>query len=197
MGLRETKRRALIQRIVETTCELIDEVGYEHASIEAVVERLQISKPTFYRYFASKADVLAEIQYQWTQDWVTQLASSAAETSKPLSEHLTELARMTARDLLASPALARTLYLHSPTTSHERIQELEERAGQQMTRLISRAQELGEIRADLSADLLALVLDSTSVGVCYAWASGDIESSDLEAALVAALEVCVHGMATS
>ena len=40
MGLRQQKRQHLIQSILDTTCELIEEVGYEATQVEEITRRL-------------------------------------------------------------------------------------------------------------------------------------------------------------
>jgi AcrR family transcriptional regulator len=49
------------ERIIDTAVSLIYERGYENTTLEAVGERLSVTKPFIYSHFASKSDLLAEI----------------------------------------------------------------------------------------------------------------------------------------
>ena len=60
-GLRERKKARLRQQIVETALHLFRQRGYENTRIDDIVQALEISQPTFFRYFPSKDAVLREV----------------------------------------------------------------------------------------------------------------------------------------
>ncbi|MEM7558581.1 MAG: helix-turn-helix domain-containing protein, partial [Planctomycetota bacterium] len=125
MGLRELKRQKLLDAILDETCALIEEVGYESLQVEEVVRRLEISKPTFYRYFESKADVLCEVQLRMTRAWTADVAK-LADAGAPFAETLDTLARNIARELLEEPELNRAVYRHASTVPSPRVREAED-----------------------------------------------------------------------
>lgn len=49
------------ERVIEAALELFYERGYDNTTLEAVAERLGVTKPFIYSQFASKAELLAEI----------------------------------------------------------------------------------------------------------------------------------------
>ena len=53
-GLRERKKERLRQQIVETSLHLFRQRGYEKTRIDDIVHTLEISQPTFFRYFPAK-----------------------------------------------------------------------------------------------------------------------------------------------
>ena len=57
-GLRERKKARLRQQIIETAIRLFRKQGYEKTRIDDIVKILEISQPTFFRYFPSKDAVL-------------------------------------------------------------------------------------------------------------------------------------------
>jgi AcrR family transcriptional regulator len=61
LGLRERKKARLRQRIIETSLELFKARGYNETRVADIVEALEISQPTFFRYFPSKDAVLKEM----------------------------------------------------------------------------------------------------------------------------------------
>jgi AcrR family transcriptional regulator len=63
-GARGIKDEVLVlkrERIVSAAVELFYERGYDQTTLEAVAERLGVTKPFIYSHFESKTDLLAEI----------------------------------------------------------------------------------------------------------------------------------------
>jgi len=60
-GLRERKKARLRGQIIETALHLFRQRGYENTRIDDIVQTLEISQPTFFRYFPSKDAVLREV----------------------------------------------------------------------------------------------------------------------------------------
>src|SRR5258707_14213374 len=61
LGLRERKKARLRQEIIDTAVRLFRKRGYEKTRIDDIVQALEISQPTFFRYFPSKDAVLGEV----------------------------------------------------------------------------------------------------------------------------------------
>jgi AcrR family transcriptional regulator len=57
-GLRALKKRKTRRAIEEAAAALFKKLGYEATTIEQIAKRAEVSKPTFFRYFRSKADIL-------------------------------------------------------------------------------------------------------------------------------------------
>lgn len=49
---------------------LICEKDYDHITVKALAERAQINKKTFYRYYPTLDDLLAEMQARYSQDYL-------------------------------------------------------------------------------------------------------------------------------
>ena len=60
-GLRERKKARLRQQIIETAIRLFRKKGYEKTRVDDIVRILEISQPTFFRYFPSKDAVLRDV----------------------------------------------------------------------------------------------------------------------------------------
>ena len=60
-GIRERKRAAILRTIFVAAAELALEVGLEHATVDAISHRTNVSPRTFFNYFASKEDAVLGI----------------------------------------------------------------------------------------------------------------------------------------
>ena len=61
VGLRERKKARLRQQIIDTSIRMFRKRGYEATRIDDIVQTLEISQPTFFRYFPTKDAVLREV----------------------------------------------------------------------------------------------------------------------------------------
>src|SRR5690242_11097345 len=61
LGLRERKKAKLRQQIIDTSIRLFRKRGYENTRVEDIVQILEISQPTFFRYFPSKDAVVRDV----------------------------------------------------------------------------------------------------------------------------------------
>jgi AcrR family transcriptional regulator len=61
LGLRERKKARLRQQIIDTAIRLFRKQGYERTRVDDIVQILEISQPTFFRYFPSKDAVLRDV----------------------------------------------------------------------------------------------------------------------------------------
>ena len=60
-GIRDRKRAATFRTIFAAAAELALEVGLEHATVDAISSRANVSSRTFFNYFASKEDAVLGI----------------------------------------------------------------------------------------------------------------------------------------
>jgi AcrR family transcriptional regulator len=60
---RARQKRATRERLLEAARETFILDGYAAATVDAIAERAQTSRPTFYLHFASKLDVLQELSH--------------------------------------------------------------------------------------------------------------------------------------
>src|SRR4051812_17078916 len=57
-GLRERKKEATRERLVQVGLDLFVEHGFDSVSVDDIAEVAEVSKTTFYRYFETKEDLL-------------------------------------------------------------------------------------------------------------------------------------------
>jgi len=100
-GLRERKKARLRQQIIETALKLFRERGYEKTRVDDIVQALEISQPTFFRYFPSKDDVLRQVGrrgFECQAERLQSELSNKATTAERLRRFYQSLARTTEAD---------------------------------------------------------------------------------------------------
>jgi AcrR family transcriptional regulator len=83
MGLRERKKRLAQATIEETALRLFQQHGYEQTSIQEIADAVMMSPRTFFRYFASKEDILFAPTQALLSDGIDYI-QSIPPTEKPL-----------------------------------------------------------------------------------------------------------------
>jgi len=86
VGLRERKKARLRQQIIDTSIRMFRKRGYETTRIDDIVQTLEISQPTFFRYFPTKDAVLREVGergYACICERLRSELSSKAGTNEP------------------------------------------------------------------------------------------------------------------
>jgi AcrR family transcriptional regulator len=76
-GLRARKRRQTRQRIIEAGLRLFVSDGYEATTLDAIAEAADISRRTYFSYFASKDDLLLA----WQDDAIDDLRAALVESA--------------------------------------------------------------------------------------------------------------------
>src|SRR5580704_5598596 len=96
VGLRERKKARLRRQIIDTSIKLFRKRGYEATRIDDIVQALEISQPTFFRYFPTKDAVLREVGergYACICERLRSEVSRKAHTSERLRRFYLSMAR--------------------------------------------------------------------------------------------------------
>jgi AcrR family transcriptional regulator len=109
-GLRERKKARLRQQIVQTALRLFRKRGYENTRVDDIVKILDISQPTFFRYFPSKDAVLRDVGERGFACIVEHLKSELSNEADTASR-LRRLYRAMAREVEADRPLWQAVVL--------------------------------------------------------------------------------------
>jgi AcrR family transcriptional regulator len=96
-GLRERKKARLRQQIIDTAIRLFRKQGYEKTRIDDIVRILEISQPTFFRYFPSKDAVLRDVG-QRGFECIAERLKSELSTKASTADRLRRLYHSLARE---------------------------------------------------------------------------------------------------
>src|SRR6266567_5947641 len=78
VSLRERKKRLAQATIEETALRLFQQQGYEQTSIQDIADAVMMSPRTFFRYFASKEEVLFGPMHEALDESIRSLQSVAS-----------------------------------------------------------------------------------------------------------------------
>jgi AcrR family transcriptional regulator len=194
-GLRERKKARLRQQIIETSIRLFRKRGYENTRVDDIVQVLEISQPTFFRYFPSKDAVLREVGRRGfaciKEHLETELSSDAATT-----ERLRRMYEGMAREVESDRPLWRAVVLSGamdPVRSPE-IRRPEEIAVSLLRDILAEGQKRGEITRAFPVAHLAEFMEGLYTTVVRRWAIDLTGPHSLSERVRSAVEFFLRGV---
>jgi AcrR family transcriptional regulator len=194
LGLRERKKARLRQQIIDTSIRLFRKRGYEDTRVEDIVQLLEISQPTFFRYFPSKDAVLREVGrrgFSCIKEHLETELSSDASTA----ERLRRMYKGMALEVESDRPLWRAVVLSGamdPVRSPE-IRRPEEIAVSLLRDILAEGQKRGEITKSFPVTHLAEFMEGLYTTVVRRWAVGLTEAHNLSERVRSAVEFFLQG----
>ena len=170
-GLRERKKARLRQQIIETALKLFRKDGYENTRIDDIVEILEISQPTFFRYFPTKDAVLREVGRRAFACQMEKLKfelSSKATTAERLRRFYKSLARIAEADRPLWQAVVLSGAM-DPVRSPD-MREPEQATVRLLREILDQGQASGEVTRDFPIVHLAEFMEGLYTTVVRQWA---------------------------
>jgi AcrR family transcriptional regulator len=171
VGLRERKKARLRQQIIETSIKLFRKHGYESTRIDDIVRVLEISQPTFFRYFPTKDAVLREVGergYACICERLRSELSSKAGTAERLRRLYTSMAREVEADRKLWEAVVLSGAM-DPVRSAE-LREHEEAAANLLREILTQGQKRGDVTRAFPVVHLAEFMEGLYNTVVRQWA---------------------------
>jgi len=169
-GLRERKKARLRQQIVETALHLFRQRGYENTRIDDIVDTLEISQPTFFRYFPSKDAVLRDVGKRGFE-CIAERLKSELSTKADTAERLHRLYHAMAVEAEADRPLWKAVVLSGamdPVRSPE-VRGVEGVAISRLREILAQGQERGEITSAFPVVHLAEFMEALYHTVVRQW----------------------------
>lgn len=170
-GLRERKKVKLRQQIINTAIRLFRRRGYENTRVEDIVQALEISQPTFFRYFPTKDAVVRDVGLRGITCITGQLRSEVASEGST-AEHLRNLYGSLARMTEADRPLWRAVVLSGamdPVRSPE-MRNHDATARGLLREILSQGQKRGEVTREFPIVHLAEFMEGLYRTVVRNWA---------------------------
>jgi AcrR family transcriptional regulator len=194
-GLRERKKARLRQQIIDTSIRLFRRRGYEKTRVDDIVRILEISQPTFFRYFPSKDAVLREVGrrgFACIKEHLETELSSEASTAERLRHMYHGMAREVESDrpLWCAVVLSGAM---DPVRSPE-MRRPEEIAVSLLHEILAEGQKRGEITRAFPVAHLAEFMEALYTTVVRRWAIDLMGPHDLSERVQSAVEFFLRGV---
>ncbi len=169
MGIRDEVARLKRERIISAAAQLFYERGYENTSLDAVAERVGVTKPFIYAHFTSKAELLAEICSRGIASALEALDGVLNLPGTP-TERLAEVGRRFAAAVLTSQrhiAIFTREEKHLLPADYRRINDMRREFDRKLVRLLDEGVAAGEFH--LHDTRMAALAIGGMVSWAYVW----------------------------
>lgn len=195
VALSAGRRRQTRDLVLDTALRLFTERGYLGVRVEDIAQQAGVSRATFYKHFAEREQILAELFERLLGVESGVAESLEATDSGPSEQQVIEAIEGAVQRMLKQEDLARFVY--SLPVRHSALL----RPGvptvpplfSKVTQLLERGVERGEVREDLPIDLVVRHVLSALETAMRDWAEG--RTGDPVQHLRTMLAVSFHGVA--
>ena len=194
-GLRERKKVRLRGQIIDTSIRLFRKRGYENTRVDDIVQILEISQPTFFRYFPSKDAVLREVGRRGFACIKERLQTELSSHTSTM-ERLRRMYQGMAQEVESDRPLWRAVVLSGamdPVRSPE-MRQPEEIAVSLLREILAEGQKRGEITRAFPVAHLAEFMEGLYTTIVRRWAV-DLEGPhNLSERVLSAVEFFLRGV---
>jgi len=167
---RERRRAETRERIIRAALRLFSERGVTATTIEDITNAADVGKGTFFNYFPSKEQIIADICHT-QMGTIREFVARTVQSTQPMNQVLYELAVIKTQEFARSPALVHNIL--APTLAGEatRQQMAEDltRDRHVLAELMAARQMRGELRNDLTPLELAHQFQRAFFGTTVLW----------------------------
>ncbi len=190
------RRKATRDSVVDAALRLFAREGYLGVRVQDIVREAGVSRATFYKYFSEREEILAELFERLLGD-ESEFDPQALKMTGSSEQRMTELLVSAATKMLGQPQLARFVYslpvrhsalLRPGTTSTPYVMR-------QVRKVLEDGVAQGDVRRDLSVEILTLQVHAALEMAMRDWAEG--KSGDLLDHLRGLIKLAFHGVSES
>ncbi len=170
VGIRDEVTALKRERTLAVASELFYERGYENTSLDAIAERMGVTKPFIYAHFTSKAELLGEISARGIASALAALDGVLTSSKNTATERLAEVGKRFVVAVLRSQRdiaiMTREEKNLAPEDFH-RISELRREFDRKLMRLLDDGVATGEFH--LADTRMATLAIGGLVSWAYVW----------------------------
>lgn len=170
MGIRDEVAALKRERILTAAVELFYERGYENTTLDAVAERLGVTKPFIYAHFSAKSELLAEICARGVAAALQAMEGALAMAGASPTEKLDALGRRFVTAVLQSQKYIAIFTREEKNLlprDYERISQMRRDFDRKLAGLLTEGTATGEFR--IADPRLAALAIGGMVGWAYVW----------------------------
>ncbi len=187
---RERKKQETRERLLEAAWQLFRARGYDNTTVEEITEAADVGKGTFFNYFESKEALLGEVVSWQVSDEIERALRGEDVPGMAVARIKRVILALLDR-LRPGGELAGLLFTSSigEAVWHETIH----RVGDVLEELVKAGQVVGEIRADVEAELVVRLLMTCVFFNSIRWQEAEVKFS-LADRLIASVDVLMGGL---
>ncbi|MBT4089460.1 MAG: TetR/AcrR family transcriptional regulator [Deltaproteobacteria bacterium] len=148
-------------QIIAESINLISEKGIQGLTIKNLAKKIEVTEPAIYRHFASKMDILVTILDTFKLEKQVVLTKIAVNNISAIQK-LEEIFTYHFSSFNRNPAMAAVIFSEEIFNNDDRLSgrvlAIMETSQQIMLGILDNGQHNGELRNDISAEQIALVL---------------------------------------
>ena len=192
----QAQRRAQTRsKIIKAAKKLFDKQGFEDTSVDQIVKTADVAKGTFYQYYETKIDVLADVARDEGAEKMRQ-GLEAVANGAPALAMLERYIKGQCEWFEAHENVAEALILGALRTVGEEKPEDEHRYSRIfLAKLMKLAQDQGVIRQDVDPKDVAKVIGGALVVSVLSWSKQPVPGVLLPS-MQRTLDIVLHGVKT-
>jgi AcrR family transcriptional regulator len=171
LSRRERKKLETKIAILEAARDLFQDRGFDETSIEAIAERADVSRSTFFNYFPTKESLLSEIAAVEMESLERLVIVKLAEVPSAVDK-IRHVMRLLIADTVPFLRVTRHVLLETmlhPSDVPSPLVQLDAI----LAELVGQAQAQGEIRADLAPSHVAQFITGAYLAAFFSWIADD------------------------
>jgi AcrR family transcriptional regulator len=171
MATQEARREQTRQSILDAAAELFERRGYDGTSVDEIVDRADVAKGTFFRYFPTKLDVLVAVSRQAASGDGDKLMAEIRAAKDGL-QAIETIMRFFCGWFEKNRGLAIPVIQHAALGFVQGIEHDTPSASTRalLTAAFEKAQALGQVRGDIKPRRLAEMLSGIGAQAIMIWA---------------------------
>ncbi|MBM7648690.1 AcrR family transcriptional regulator [Bacillus ectoiniformans] len=186
MNNRQKQGQQTKQKILNTALELFAEKGFQHVTVDEIVQKTSTSKGAFYNHFKSKHEIFLEKFKEIDDFYISYMETQKHETDTTVYHRLITFfqTQMTYIKKELGLDLVQQIYIHEINSERDSFFVNAERPLYKiMTDFFQEGQEKGEFRTDVSPEFMGTCISRAIRGLLYDWSifghSLDIETEGI------------------